>query len=113
MAVRHIKEHYEKVCEQYFTALKNIEGLEKEVMEGMVDPEFVDRVRENVQPIKDNYQLWCWIMFLLNQPNRDSKYSKYKKNNKNLLNRLDKSKNPDTILLNNLKYADTLKNKNM
>lgn len=55
MAVRHIKEHYEKVCDQYFTALKNIEGLEKEVMEGMVDPEFVDRVRENVQPIKDNY----------------------------------------------------------
>lgn len=52
-------------------------------------------------------------MFLLNQPNRDRKYSKYKKNNKNLLNKLDKSKNPDAVLLNNLKYAETLKNKNM
>lgn len=85
MAVRHIKEYYEKMADQYMEMQDNIKEIEKDLANGLVEPEFLERLQEQVKPLKDNYLTLSYIMFLLNQPNRNNKIPKYKERNKKLL----------------------------
>lgn len=85
MAVRHIKEYYEKMADQYMEMQDNIKEIEKDLANGLVEPEFLERLQEQIKPLKDNYLTLSYIMFLLNQPNRDSKVKKYEQQNKKLL----------------------------
>ena len=89
MSVKAVKEYYNKICEQYCEMLQDIRDFEKEAEQGLVEPERVDRLKEQIEPIKLNYERWSYMMFLLNQPQRKSKRKRYEEQNKNLLSSLD------------------------
>ena len=88
MSVKAVNEAYNQICEQYAEMLENIKDLEKEAIEGIVEPERVDRMREQIEPLKQNYERWAYIMYLLHQPTRKSKHCNYAKRNQKLLKEL-------------------------
>ena len=98
MSVRALEEEYKKVCEQYKEMLTDIKDIEKEVAEGIVAPEFVDRLQEQIKPIKQNYEWWSYVMYVLHQPQRKNKEPKYRQQNKKLLQSLSEKNTPEARL---------------
>jgi hypothetical protein len=101
MAVKHIKEYYEQVCEQYVQMNEELRDFQKEVETGLVEPERLDNLKKIIEPLKNNYMTLSWIMYLLNQPNRDSKERAYQKRNRKFLESLDKNFNKESIMKQN------------
>ena len=56
MSVKHVEEYYNQICRQYQEMLDDIKDLEKECTEGIVEPERIDRLKEQIAPIKNNYE---------------------------------------------------------
>lgn len=101
MSVKHVKEYYSQICTQYQEMLNDIKDLEKECAEGIVEPERIERLNEQIAPIKNNYERWAYMMFLLHQPNRKSKIKKYQRQNTKLLNTLSKDNSLEAVLKEN------------
>lgn len=101
MAVKHIKEYYEQVCDQYVMMNEELRDFQKEVENGLVEPERLDNLKKMIEPLKNNYMTLSWIMYLLNQPNRDSKERAYQKRNKKFIESLDKNFNKEAIMKQN------------
>ena len=101
MAVRHIKEYYEQVCSQYIQMNEELKDFQKEVENGLVEPERIENLKKMIEPLKNNYMTLSWIMYLLNQPQRDSKERPYQKRTKKFTESLDKKFNKDGILKQN------------
>lgn len=101
MSVKAVNEAYAQICEQYAEMMENIHDLEKEATEGIVEPERVDRMREQIEPIKRNYERWTYIMYLLHQPQRKSKHAKYESQNRKLLKSLSRDNSIEATLQEN------------
>ena len=101
MAVKHVKEYYEQVCDQYVMMNEELRDFQKEVENGLVEPERLDNLKKMIEPLKNNYMTLSWIMYLLNQPNRDSKERAYQKRNKKFIESLDKNFNKEAIMKQN------------
>ena len=54
MAVRHVKEYYNKVCDQYHDMLNEIRDFEEEAKKGLIEPERLDEIKKNIQPLINN-----------------------------------------------------------
>ena len=65
MAIKDVKRYYALISAQYAEMIQNIKDLEQEVATGLVEPERIERLREQVAPIKTNYERWAYMMFLL------------------------------------------------
>lgn len=98
MSVKSVRKYYDQICEQYHEMIELIHDLEKEAEQDLVEPERIERLKEQVAPIKQNYERWTYMMFLLNQPERKSKHEKYKRQNSRLLQNLDKQNDLDSVL---------------
>lgn len=98
MAVKDVKKYYNQICEQYSEMLENIRDLEKEAAAGIVEPERIERLKEQVQPIKQNYERWSYMMFLLNKPARKEKTTGYKRRNQKLLASLNISNSLESVI---------------
>lgn len=98
MSMKHIKRYYKQICEQYQEMINDIKDVEREAEQGLVEPERIDRLKEQVAPIKQNYERWTYMMFLLHQPNRKEKIKNYKRQNKKLLNSLSSSNSLEAVL---------------
>lgn len=98
MSVKAVRRYYNQICDQYHEMLENIHDLEVEAAQGMVEPERIERLKDQVAPIKQNYERWSYMMFLLNQPERKEKQSRYKSQNRKLLSSLSKNNSLDAIL---------------
>lgn len=101
MAVKHIKEYYEQVCEQYVQMNEELRDFQKEVENGLVEPERIDNLKAVIEPLKNNYMTLSWIMYLLNKPQRDSKEKSYERRNRKLRESLDKNFSKESILKQN------------
>ena len=101
MAVKHIKEYYEQVCDQYILMNEELKDFQKEVENGLVEPERIENLKKMIEPLKNNYMTLSWIMYLLNQPNRDSKEKSYQKRNKKFIESLDKNFDKESIMKQN------------
>lgn len=108
MSVKHVEEYYNQICRQYQEMLDDIKDLEKECAEGIVEPERIDRLKEQIAPIKNNYERWAYMMFLLHQPNRKEKVKRYQKQNEKLLRSLSKENSLDAILEENNRARKTI-----
>ena len=97
MSVKAVRKYYDQICEQYHEMIELIHDLEKEAEQDLVEPERIERLKEQVAPIKQNYERWTYMMFLLNQPERNSKHEKYKRQNSRLLQNLDKQNDLDSV----------------
>ena len=98
MSVKAVRKYYDQICEQYHEMIELIHDLEQEAEQDLVEPERIERLKEQVAPIKQNYERWTYMMFLLNQPERKSKHEKYKRQNSRLLQNMDKQNDLDSVL---------------
>ena len=101
MSVKAVKKYYDQICDQYHEMLENIHDLEEEAAKGMVEPERIDRLKDQIAPIKQNYERWSYMMFLLNQPARKEKQPGYANRNKKFLNNLSESNSLKAVLKEN------------
>lgn len=98
MSVKDLKIYYNQVSEQYNEMVENLQELEEYAKTNIVEPERIDRVKETLQPIKDNYLTLSYIMFLLNKPNKKEKQKKYEKQNQKLLNSIPQENTKQGLL---------------
>lgn len=98
MSVKDVNRYYHQICEQYNEMIQDIKDLEKEAAEGLVEPERIDRLQEQVAPIKQNYERWAYMMFLLHQPARKEKVKRYQKQNQKLLKALSESNSIESVI---------------
>ena len=94
MSVKAVRKYYDQICEQFSDMLQDIRDLEEEAAQGLIEPERIERLKDQVAPIKQNYERWTYMMFLLNQPERPRKQPRYKDQNRKLL----KSLNPENSI---------------
>lgn len=97
MAVKHVVEYYEQICDQYKQLNDELKDFQKMVEEGIVEPERIDNLKKIIEPLKNNYMTISWIMFLLNKPQRESKEKAYQKRMRKFTEELDKRFNSDGI----------------
>ena len=109
MSVKAVKKYYDQICEQYHEMVENIKDLEEECQNGLVEPERIERLKEQVAPLKQNYERWAYIMFLLNEPQRKSKRKAYAKRNQKLLNALSKENTPNATIQENERVLQSFK----
>lgn len=101
MSVKAVKEYYDKICDQYFEMVQDIRDFEQEAAQGLIEPERVDRLKAQIEPIKNNYERWAYMMFLLNQPERKEKHKKYEQQNRRLLASLNKENSLEAVVAEN------------
>ena len=112
MSKKDVDNYFNSVVNTYKEMLDALHDLEDECSKGIVDPDKIDQMKLLIEPIKQNYLTWSWMMFLLNKPVRKRKHKKYEEINLNRLLELDNSKDfhPDTINKNNKSILNDLKN---
>ena len=107
MSKKHFDKYFQETFEQYKQMTDLIKDLEKEVQEGLCPPEKIDQLEQVCAPLKNNYLRLSYVMYLLNQPNRDKKAEKYKNQNKRqyakFKGQLDEMNKENKDTLNNLK----------
>ena len=64
MSKRDFDLEFKQIEQQYTEMVNNLREMEKEMNEGLVEPEFVERLRSIVDPIIVNYKVWDYIRFL-------------------------------------------------
>lgn len=101
MSVKAVRDYYNQICDQYFEMVQDIRDFEQEAAKGLIEPERVERLKAQIEPIKNNYERWAYMMFLLNQPQKKSKQKKYEQQNKKLLNSLNKNNSLEAVLIEN------------
>lgn len=109
MAVKHVKEYYNQVSNQYQEMLNCLKEMEKEYNENLVSPEQYKQMQRTIEPLKNNYMTLSWIMYLLNQPTKKEKIEKYNNQNKKKIEKLDKTKSKTCIINQNNSILDKLK----
>ena len=110
MAVRHLREYYAKLSKQRAEMLCALKEIEKEYNDGMIPPERVENVKRMIAPVESSYKSLAWVMYLLNQPNRDSKKEAYRKMQKKALSIMDDNYSPESTVKKNEETIDNLKN---
>lgn len=109
MALKHIMEYYNQVCDDYREAIDTIKDFEKEVQQGIVEPERIDLLKQNLQPLLTNYEQISYIIFLLNKPAKKEKEKKYLNQNKKVLSKIKKENTSESLLLENKEVIKRLK----
>ena len=109
MSIKHVNKYYDQICDQYQEMLENLKDLSTEAEKGFVEPERVTRLEQQIAPIKQNYERWTYMMFLLRQPNRESKIPRYEQQNKKLLSSLSKDNSLSAVLRENNQVLTEMK----
>lgn len=109
MAVKDLRDYYNKVCNDYKEMLDEIKIFEKEVEQKIVSPEAIDNMKKIIEPLLANYQQISYIMYLLNMPNKNAKKEKYRNQQKRLIKDIDKENTTEAKLEMNKKVLERLK----
>lgn len=107
MSVKHVKKYYEEIRSQYNEMLENLKDAEQELADQIVDLDYVERLKTIIKPIKDNYERWSYMMFLLNQPERKHKIPAYKQRMNKFIADMEKSNSIEAVMEEN---NETIKN---
>lgn len=110
MAKKDVDLYYQQVLDQYLEMRDNIKELEEYSLTHMVEPERIDKMKQIIEPIKNNYNTLSYIMFLLNQPAKKKKIPKYKKQSKKLLDSIPHKNTKEGILEENKSCIIDMKN---
>lgn len=89
MAVKDVVKYYAEVKNQYKFLNDKLEKLTEEINNKMAPPELLERLKNEIQPLKNNYQTLSYIMYLLNKPKRHSKELKYNKQCEKILRQIE------------------------
>ena len=106
MAKKDFDRYYEEVENTYLEMLENLRDMEREMADGLVDPDMFEQMKEMIIPLKNNYETLGYVKFLLNKPVRKEKEKRYISQNKKLLAH---SKTKEQVLKENHQVLDSLK----
>lgn len=112
MAVKHVREYYDDVCNQYVAMMHEIRDFEEEANKGLFPPERLDEIKKMIEPLKANYETLSWIIFLLNQPNRKSKQKGYEIRNKKFIESFNKARTKAGVIKENEEVINKFKQYN-
>lgn len=82
MAYKDVKEYYNKISAQYESLVDELKDFTEEAENGLVAPEILEQAKKTIEPLKQNYERWSYMMYLWKMPNRKDKKEKYKKQQK-------------------------------
>lgn len=108
MSKRHVDEYFNTIANQYHEMLESLREIEEECNKGLMDPDRLEQIKTMINPLKENYMRISYIMFLLNQPNREKKVKKYQEQNKKLLNNIPKKDRLEGIKEENQKTINNI-----
>ena len=109
MAYKHIKEYYDKICEQYLEMKDEIRDFEIEAQNNIMEPERLDMIKEQIKPLMDNYERWSYMMYLLYLPVKKSKQKSYQERNKKFINNLNKNNSLQSVLEENKQVINKMR----
>ena len=109
MAVKHIKEYYQKVCTDYTEMLQTLTDMEDAFNQNLVSEEQLNQIKEMIKPIKQNYMTLSWIIYLLDKPQRDEKKQMYDRQMTKFKSNLDESRNEAGVLKEDSDILEKLK----
>lgn len=109
MAVKDVKEYYDKVCDQYVEMLDNLKEMQEAYELGNISQEQFENLKKIIEPLKSNYERISWIMYLLNIPQRKKKVKKWKKQNDVLMSKYEKKNDIESTLDENSKALSQMK----
>lgn len=111
MSKKHVEDYYLKMLSDY-TEMKNIlEELQKSISNdpSSVNMDYINSVKEKVSVLDANYKRLSYIMFLLNQPNKEKKVNRYIKRESKKLNSIPVEHRRDNIEKENAEVIDYIK----
>lgn len=110
MSIKHVKEYYLKVANDYITMNRTLEEMEKCISDSnsTVAVQNINIIKQQVAQLKENYLRISYIMFLLNEPNRPQKQSRYKQREVKKLNAIPKEHTLEGVLKENKKILNNL-----
>lgn len=85
MSKKHFEKYLDEVSAQYHEMNEDLRDMEKLVANNMMPPEFLDKLKVMIAPVKDNWLKLNYVKFLLDMPNKKEKVSKYRNQNKKIL----------------------------
>lgn len=77
MALKHVKEYYFKIQEQYLELLSDVPEYDKALKEGKFTQEQFDNAVKQLEIVKENYERISYIMYLFTLPQRDKRLDKH------------------------------------
>lgn len=107
MARKDFDRYYNQIANQYKELNHVLENMNKELQEGMIEPERVDNLKLTLAPVITSYQQLNYIKYLLDMPTRRNKVKRYKSSSKLL--KEAKNNTGDVILSNNDKVLQNVK----
>ncbi len=110
MAIKHVREYYERMVSDYVEMKRVLEEMEKLSEEkASIALSNIEQIREQVKILEANYKRLAYIMFLLNQPNKDSKKQRYLNREKKKLDNIPVSNREEAVIEENTRILETLK----
>lgn len=86
MALKQYRNYYRQIEKMYFELTDDLKEVEEELKKGECTEDEFNNLMLPVRNLLENYKRLSYGMYLLYQPNRESKKSKYEKQNKYLKN---------------------------
>lgn len=110
MSVKDVIKYYDAVADQYLEMVNDLKDFEEAVSNNIVEPERLEQIKKNIEPIKANYQRLSYIMYLLNLPVKKNKHKKYEQQNKKFLKMIGKENTQEAVKQENEKTLNMIKN---
>lgn len=101
MSVKHVKEYFNKISNDYIEMLDVLHELEEAVSENIISQEKLDETTKSVEKLKENYLRWSYMMYLLNQPNKKDKKKVYERRMEKALKQIPDKDKTDSIIQEN------------
>lgn len=110
MSVKHIKDYYLKITNDYHMMNETLKEMEKAITDDNLEiaKQNIPMIKQQVAQLKENYLRISYIMFLLNMPNKKDKQRKYIKQETNTLNNIPPQHQLEGVLQENKQILDNL-----
>lgn len=108
MAVKDVRAYYEEVANQYHEMTDELKDFTELAQNNMFPPEKLEQVEKIIQPLKNNYEMLSYIIFLLNKPTRKKKAKKYEKCQNGIIKNIEKCHTRDGVIETNKNVINEL-----
>ena len=110
MSVKHVREYYERMVSDYVEMKNILEEMEKmSESNASVALQNIDNIREQVKVLEANYKRLAYVIFLLNQPNKESKKQRYVNSEKKKLSNISEIHRKEAVEKENKQVLEGLK----
>ncbi len=112
MSVKHVKDYYLKVANDYKELNSTLKMLEEMMTNDSASSALknIENLKQQVDALKENYLRISYIVYLLNLPNRKEKQKKYKRQEGKKIKDIPAKDTMDGVLKENKEILESLTN---